>query len=55
LATGSVAAIPIPVIVMAVVFALFFFLLRFTFFGRDVYAIGGNEDAAALPVSASGA
>ena len=48
LATGKVASIPVPAFVMLVVFALFFVLLRYTYFGRDIYAIGGNQEAATL-------
>ncbi len=40
--------IPVPVIVMLVVFAVAFYLLNETSFGRHVYAIGGNEDASYL-------
>jgi len=48
LATESLGPIPIPVIVMGVVLGVIYFVLRRTYFGRDVYAIGGNEEAAAL-------
>lgn len=40
--------IPIPVIVMLVVFAIIYYVLNETSFGRHVYAIGGNEDASYL-------
>jgi len=48
LANGSVGPIPAAVIVMAVALLIFWALLRFTYFGRDVYAVGGNPEAAAL-------
>ncbi|TCV92862.1 ribose ABC transporter membrane protein [Luteibacter rhizovicinus] len=40
--------IPIPVVLMFVVFAVCGFLLRGTVFGRHVVAIGGNEEASRL-------
>ncbi|MBU8568326.1 ribose ABC transporter permease [Virgibacillus pantothenticus] len=45
---GYVFGIPFPVIVMIVVFFSLFFVLRSTVFGRQVYAIGGNEEASKL-------
>lgn len=38
--------IPVPVISMIIVFALGFFVMEFTRFGRHVYACGGNYTAA---------
>jgi ribose/xylose/arabinose/galactoside ABC-type transport system permease subunit len=46
--SASWAGIPVPVVISAVVFAAFMVLLNFTGFGSRVYAIGGNEGAAAL-------
>lgn len=46
--TGTLAGIPIPAIVMAVAFATFHLVARRTTFGRSVYAIGGNANAAFL-------
>ncbi|NJL95032.1 MAG: ABC transporter permease [Anaerolineae bacterium] len=40
--------IPIPVIIMLIAFVIFFFITTRTTFGRSVYAIGGNEEAARL-------
>ncbi len=40
--------VPMPILIMLVVFALFAFLLNRTVFGRDSLAIGGNPDAARL-------
>jgi len=40
--------IPIPVIIMLVVFLILYFVLNNTVFGRRVYAVGGNEEAATL-------
>jgi len=44
--SGSLAGIPVPLLIMVVVTALMWFLLNKTRFGTSVYAIGGNEDAA---------
>jgi ribose transport system permease protein len=55
LGAGAVLGIPVPVVVMLAMFALFGFLLRHSVFGRDVYAIGGNAEAsrlAGIPVPA---
>ncbi|GMA38387.1 ABC transporter permease subunit [Mobilicoccus caccae] len=48
LGNGSIAAIPTPVVTMIVVYALCWFLLERTTFGRHVYAVGGNPEAARL-------
>jgi len=40
--------IPVPVVCMLVMFALFWFMLKKTVFGRHVYATGGNTEAARL-------
>ena len=43
---GMVAGIPVPVIILAITFFLFWFILKYTTFGRYVYAVGGNERSA---------
>jgi ribose transport system permease protein len=48
LAFGSTLGIPNPVWVMVVTYAVMLYVQKFTFFGRDVYAVGGNVDAARL-------
>ncbi|GIM44710.1 sugar ABC transporter permease [Collibacillus ludicampi] len=48
LGAGSVASVPTPIYIMALVYAASFFILKYTMFGRHVYAIGGNEEAARL-------
>jgi ribose transport system permease protein len=48
LATGSIAGVPAPVIVMIAVYGAAHFVLARTTFGRYVYAIGGNEEATRL-------
>lgn len=45
---GRIAGIPVPVIIMILVFALFYWILNHTTFGRYIYAIGGNEEASRL-------
>lgn len=40
--------VPMPLILMAVIFAAGWFVLRHTTFGRYVYAVGGNREAAFL-------
>ena len=47
-ARWSVAGIPICAILMLLCFALGWFILNQTYFGRYIYAIGGNEDASHL-------
>ncbi len=48
LATGKVGPIPVPVLVMLGVLAFYWVVLRHTYFGRNVYAVGGNEEASRL-------
>ncbi len=45
---GYLFGIPFPVIIMVVVFIILYFVQRKTVFGRQVYAVGGNEEAAKL-------
>jgi len=45
---GDVLGIPVPVIIMVVIVAAGHFALTRTTFGRYVYAVGGNEEAARL-------
>ncbi|WP_374723502.1 sugar ABC transporter permease [Calidifontibacillus erzurumensis] len=40
--------IPVPILIVAVLAALFIFISNRTSFGRYIYAIGGNAEAAAL-------
>jgi len=48
LGQGRIGYVPIPVIVMALCFALGWFVLEKTSFGRHVYGIGSNREAARL-------
>lgn len=45
---GYVFGIPFPAIIMVIVFLILVFILHNTVFGRQVYAIGGNEEASKL-------
>ncbi len=40
--------IPVPVVLMLIMFGVFWFVLRKTVFGRHVYATGGNAESARL-------
>ena len=48
LGTGHIGAIPIPVILMVVLFVIINYILTQTSFGREIYAVGGNREAAKL-------
>ena len=48
LGRGSVAGVPVQVLLMLVVVAAAIFVMRYTAFGRYVLAVGGNESAARL-------
>lgn len=45
---GYVGVVPVPVIIMAICFAIGSFILNKTYFGRYFYAVGGNIEAAKL-------
>ncbi|MDR2162433.1 MAG: ABC transporter permease [Clostridiales Family XIII bacterium] len=46
IATGSIGIIPIPAIIMIAAFIVATIVSKYTIFGRNCYAIGGNNDAA---------
>jgi ribose transport system permease protein len=48
LGDGKVGPVPVPVLVMIAMFALCAWMLRSTRLGRNMYAVGGNEEAARL-------
>ena len=48
IATERILAIPGPVLITIVIYAVAHFVLTRTVFGRTTYAIGGNEEAARL-------
>ncbi|GAA0485655.1 ribose ABC transporter permease [Salinibacillus aidingensis] len=45
---GYVFGIPFPVIMMAVSYIVLYLILKKTVFGRQVYSVGGNEEASIL-------
>ena len=46
--TGHLGPLPIPVLIAFLLLVLFFYVLHYTTFGRYVYAVGGNPQAARL-------
>jgi len=48
LGTTRVLGIPLPIIILVLLYALFYVILKFSVFGRYVYSIGGNAEAARL-------
>lgn len=48
LGRGAIAGIPFSLILLAVLYLFFWWVLRSTHFGRSIYAIGGNSEAARL-------
>ena len=45
---GHIFGIPIPVILLVILVAIFYYILNYTVFGRYIYAIGGNKESAKL-------
>jgi ribose/xylose/arabinose/galactoside ABC-type transport system permease subunit len=48
LGSGRLLGVPVPTVIMIVVFVVAWFVLAHTPFGRHVYAVGGNAEAARL-------
>ena len=48
IASGSIGPVPYLVIYMIVFYAFFIYLMKYTSFGRSIYAIGGNQESARL-------
>nr|WP_280142425.1 ABC transporter permease [Rhizobium sp. NFR03] len=48
LGNGYLGPIPVPVIVMVAVYVVVWFILERTRYGRHIYAVGGNAEAAKL-------
>jgi Ribose/xylose/arabinose/galactoside ABC-type transport systems, permease components len=48
LGRGEVGPVPVPVILILIAFALGWIVLRYTVFGRHVYAVGDSPEAARL-------
>lgn len=46
--SGTFLGVPIPIYFMLIVLALLWFVLKYTQFGRNVYAIGNNRETARL-------
>ncbi|HWU15326.1 MAG TPA: ABC transporter permease, partial [Caulobacter sp.] len=46
--TGDILFVPVPIAVFVIVAALGHIVLRYTRYGRQVYAVGGNAEAARL-------
>jgi len=45
---GYILGIPVPAIIFLIIAAIFIFISTRTVYGRSVYAVGGNEEAARL-------
>ncbi|MGB4612818.1 MAG: ABC transporter permease [Erysipelotrichaceae bacterium] len=45
---GYLGPIPIPIIIMLVLYVIAYIILTYTSFGQSIYAIGGNEEAVRL-------
>jgi ribose transport system permease protein len=45
---GYMGSVPIPVVVFVILSIFVYYLLNKTIFGRNLYAVGGNSDAARL-------
>lgn len=46
--SGKILSVPTPIYIMLSVYLVMFIVLKYTMFGRHIYAIGGNEEAARL-------
>jgi inositol transport system permease protein len=45
---GRIGPVPVPVVIFLVAAAVAFVVLRYTRYGRQIYAVGGNREAARL-------
>lgn len=54
LGSGYLGPVPFPAILMIVLFAIAWFITKHTYYGRSIYAIGGNELAATLSGTKAG-
>jgi ribose transport system permease protein len=48
LGTGSIFGMPVTVLIFIVMAVLTFYILKYTVLGRNIYAVGGNVNAARL-------
>ena len=46
--SGTVFGIPVPIILLVIIYLVFAFVLSRTVFGQKVFAVGGNKNAAKL-------
>jgi len=46
--TSNLGPFPVPILLAAIVVAVYAWVSRFTKFGKHIYAVGGNEEAARL-------
>lgn len=45
---GYLLGLPFPIVILIIIFALSFIILKYTKFGRSVYSVGGNREASRL-------
>lgn len=45
---GGANGLPIPAVIMLIMFVFLFFIMRYSTTGRAIYAVGGNEESARL-------
>jgi len=45
---GEILGMPLPIIILILIYLIAFFVLTFTRFGRNVYSLGGNKEATRL-------
>ncbi len=48
IASASIGPVPLLVIYMIVLYAVFIYVMKYTAFGRSIYAVGGNQESARL-------
>jgi putative xylitol transport system permease protein len=44
--SGQLGPVPMPIVIFAAIIAVFAFVLRYTVYGRYIYAVGGNPRSA---------
>jgi ribose transport system permease protein len=48
LGRGEIGPVPVPIAILVLAYATGWLMLRYTRFGRSIYAVGDNQDAARL-------
>ena len=48
IASASIGPVPLLVIYMIVLYAIFMYMMKYTAFGRSIYAVGSNQESARL-------